>query len=281
MPETEMEIETAVLAAAERVRRDPAGIIALRAGDRAGLQANARLHLRDLAGDAACTPINLEHVAGAAEAMGAEEPAPARGRGRPPRRYPHQWQPEACRRKNQECDERVGARGICIVCKARRKPAREPDPVASDDVLEKSRRIRHAQIAYIVKGEAYNAAGKPLGKVQNKLRRVDTPPVGKPQLRFRPGDEHGTVVVSYAKGHESFYARLRHFCNIPVDELARLTDKPRPTIQNWIMAANPTVTGTYTRDTLRTLILEKIKIGQGLLEELDDLDARALAGEQG
>ena len=270
--EMDGELEASIYAAAERTRRDPAGIIAMRQGDASALREIARQHLRDIAGEAACHRTTVAHVAGAAEAMGPEEVGEL-GPRRKVQTGKRGWQPEACRLKGKPCDERVGKRGICIVCKARRKPPRDPDPHYDEEALKQSRQIRAGRVAYEIDGVGYSINGRPLGKVsRQRLGIAKKTPPGVPIPRFRQGDEVGTMVVLYASPEETFFHRLRTFSRIPIDQLAALLYLPRSTVENWLKNANPHAFGAMSRETLRKFIAAKMALGTALLQELDAID---------
>ncbi|MCA3186972.1 MAG: hypothetical protein INH13_25805 [Cupriavidus sp.] len=275
------EIEAAIYAAAERTRRDPAGIIALKSSNADDLARVAQRHLRDLAGDLACTKSNIRHVVLAAEAVGPDEPATMAPAPRPVKHK--NWMPriEECKIKPpQECDERVGRQGYCLVCKARRKLRREAPPF-SDELLRQSRKIRKRKIAYHIDGVAYDVAGRPMGPTyQNtrSFRQNAKPPPGTPYRRHRTGDEAGTVVLEYPDVRSCFFRRLRDFSRASGDQLADLLYRDKQTIESWTRNDRPIALGAASRDALRRHIIETIHQGASLLGDLDLMDACA-AGE--
>lgn len=265
-PDVIDDLDTAIFAAATRVRKDPAGIIAMRQDDAAKLMEVCRLHLRDLGGDAACTPINLRHVAEAATAMGPEEPEAA---ANVPKARARQWQPEACKLKDQPCDERVGQRGLCVVCKARRKPPRAQAPTYDDATAKKSRRARAAQMAYEIDGIGYSYTGQPLGRITYRAPRKP----GVPTPRFRPGDEVGTFVIDYDDQKKNLLARVKEFCGISDQELGLLLNKSTGLVTFYRTGKAPTALGAFSRDTLRQLIQTKMQLGAEILRDLDEWEA--------
>lgn len=258
-------------AAALRVRRDPAGIVALKGDDADGLQRVARLHLRDLAGDAALSAMNVRHVIELSKAMGPAELAPAPVE--PPKAGPRVWQPEPCRAKGV-CDERVGQGGWCLVCKARRKRPRAKSPAYSDELALRARQSRKARVAYVIDGVGYSWHGKPIGQIQVKPRALVTRKFGVPQPRFRKGDEIGTFTIQWENNKGNILVKLKDFCGITSEELSVLLSTSRAQVDFWVRGKHALPLGAYTRNVLRKLIESKFALGAEIMADLDALEAQ-------